>query len=254
MGSHGGGRFYHDLVSLTERERVADFIRQVTEGDRGSLEYLMVTPNAGSCDVVTDGVPLDRGPERGVVALLVTRDLTEYRGLEHQMQQEAAEHVRERAELELKIQAAEERTDSAAADGDAGRERESRGTEEDLRASADLEARIAAAEDRAGTALAERDAERARVELAEQTHAVACAEFEARIEAAEERARSVAADRDAERGRVELAAETHANERARVQLLQLKDLRDQVATHRRGLPGGLPVAGAASHEHVTFVA
>lgn len=45
-----------------------------------------------------------------------------------------------------------------------------------------------------------------------------------------------------------------ALERARVQLLQLKDLRDQVATHRRGLPGGLPVAGAASHEHVTFVA
>ena len=79
-------------MSLTDRERVADFMRQVTEGDRGSLEYLMVTPDAGSCDVVTDGVPLDRGPDHCVVALLVTRDLTEYRGLEHQIQQEAAEN------------------------------------------------------------------------------------------------------------------------------------------------------------------
>ncbi len=42
------GRYYHDLVSLTDRERVADVIREVTEGSRGALEYLMVTPDAGS--------------------------------------------------------------------------------------------------------------------------------------------------------------------------------------------------------------
>jgi hypothetical protein len=149
MGSHGGGRLYHDLASLTDRERVGDFIRQVTEGHRGSLEYLMVTPDAGSCDVVTDGVPLDRGPDRGVVALLVTRDLTEYRGLEHQIQQEAAEHVRERAELEAQIQAAEKRAANAVADGDVGHGRERLATEEDVRASTELEARVEAAENRA---------------------------------------------------------------------------------------------------------
>jgi hypothetical protein len=124
-------------------------MRQVTEGDRGSLEYLMVTPDAGSCDVVTDGVPLDRGPDHCVVALLVTRDLTEYRGLEHQIQQEAAEHVRERAELEAQIQAAEKRAANAVADGDVGHGRERLATEEDVRASTELEARVEAAENRA---------------------------------------------------------------------------------------------------------
>ena len=249
MGSHGGGRLYHDLASLTDRERVGDFIRQVTEGHRGSLEYLMVTPDAGSCDVVTDGVPLDRGPDRGAVALLVTRDLTEYRGLEHQIQQEAAEHVRERAELEMKIQAAEERTASAVAGRGAERGREGLAADESGPTRADLDARIEAAEARAESALAERDAERGRVELAAQNDANERAELEARIEAAEERERAFVVARAAERNRV-----GEALERARVQLLELKDLRDQAATHGRGLSGGLPVARAASHEHATVVA
>lgn len=106
----------------------------------------MVTPDAGSCDVITDGVPLDRGPDHCVAALLVTRDLTEYGDLEHQIQQEAAEHVRERAELEAQIQAAEERAANAVADGDVGHGRERLATEEEVRASTELEARVGAGE------------------------------------------------------------------------------------------------------------
>jgi len=38
MGVHGVGQPYHDFVALTDRERVVEFIRQVSQGESGSLE------------------------------------------------------------------------------------------------------------------------------------------------------------------------------------------------------------------------
>ena len=84
-----------------------------------------------------------------MVALLVTRDLIEYRGLERQIQQGADDLARERAEFEAQIQSVEERAAEHARDGVAS---------EDVRASADVEAQLQAAEDRVRAALAERDA------------------------------------------------------------------------------------------------
>lgn len=166
MGSHGGGRSYHDLVSLTDRERVADFIRQVTEGEPGSLEYLLVGPGAKACDVVTDAVPLDRGSEHGVVAVMVTRDLTAYRSLEDHIQTQADDHV------------------------------------------------------------------------------TTCAELRAQLQAVEKREQALLAQRDAERQRV-----GQALERARVQLVELKDLRNQSATPGGGVAGGLAVSPAHGRDH-----
>lgn len=283
MGSHGGGRSYHDLVSLTDRERVSDFIREVTEGNRGALEYLIVTPDAGSCDVVTDGVPLDRGADHGVVALLVTRDLTEFRDLERQVQQEAADRVRERTELEARIQSAEERAASAAPERDADG-----GSDEDVRGRTDLETQVQAAEQRASAALAERDAERERVEEMTRAHVQHSVELAERIEVAEKQTQAALAERDAERERVEQVTQEYATqraaleaqleaaaererasvaeraaerkrvaqalERARVQLLEMKNLREQAATSGRELPGGLPVGEAANPEHAAIMA
>jgi hypothetical protein len=166
MGAHGGGRGYHDLVSLTDRERVADFIRQVTEGESGSLEYLIVVPGGGACDVVTDAVPLDRGSDHGVVAVMATRDLTAYRGLEDQIRKQAEDHVE------------------------------------------------------------------------------TCAGLKAQLQATEERERALVAQREVERERV-----GQALERARVQLLELKGLRNQVAGLGGGVPAGLAVAPADSRKH-----
>lgn len=172
MGAHRGGRRYHDLVSLTDRERVADFIRQVTEGDSGSIEYLVVVPGAGVCDVVTDAVPLDRGGGHGVVAIMVTRDLTALRGLEDQIQRQAEDHANTCAELRAQLQA-----------------------------------------------------------------------VEAREHAAKEREQALIAQRDDERRRV-----GQALERARVQLLELKALREP-GGHGYRVPGGRRGARVASLDH-----
>ncbi|MEO2196032.1 MAG: PAS domain-containing protein [bacterium] len=85
MGANGVGQFYQDFVSLTDRERVDDFVRRVSQGESGSLEYLMVLPGARSRDVVSDAVPLERPSDHGTAVLMVTRDLTDLREFEDQL-------------------------------------------------------------------------------------------------------------------------------------------------------------------------
>ncbi len=82
-----------------------------------------------------------------------------------------------------------------------------------------------------------------------QEHEDVRATLEARLEAAEERERASVTARAAERKRV-----AQALERARVQLLQMKNLQDKDATSGRELPGGVPVESAPSHQPVAVVA
>ena len=149
LGTHTVGRCYKDLVTVTDRERVDTFIRQVTQGQTGSLEYLMVMPGGLPRDVVTDAVPLERGSGHGVVALMVTRDLTEYRALEQQLWQLSEDHKHDCAQL------SEAHTQACAHLSEAHQHE-----------CAQLEARIQASEERERTLVAQRDEERRRVGLA----------------------------------------------------------------------------------------
>jgi PAS domain-containing protein len=142
MGVHGVGQPYHDFVALTDRERVVEFIRQVSQGESGSLEYLMVLPDARSRDVVSDAVPIERPSDHGTVVLMVTRDLTELKELEEQLRQPSEADTQAFAQLEEQLR---------------------HESEDHKQACAQLEARLQAAADREGKFMAERDEERRRV-------------------------------------------------------------------------------------------
>lgn len=141
-GVHGVGQPYHDFVALTDRERVVEFIRQVSQGESGSLEYLMVLPGARPRDVVSDAVPIERPSDHGTVVLMVTRDLTELKELEEQLRQPSEADTQAFAQLEEQLR---------------------HESEDHKQACAQLEARLQAAADREGKFMAERDEERRRV-------------------------------------------------------------------------------------------
>ncbi len=109
MGANGVGQFYQDFVSLTDRERVDDFVRRVSQGESGSLEYLMVLPGARSRDVVSDAVPLERPSDHGTAVLMVTRDLTDLRELEDQLRHpsDSATQASKQLEEQLRQQSVE---------------------------------------------------------------------------------------------------------------------------------------------------
>ncbi len=109
MGANGVGQFYQDFVSLTDRERVDDFVRRVSQGESGSLEYLMVLPGARSRDVVSDAVPLERPSDHGTAVLMVTRDLTDLREFEDQLRHpsDSATQASKQLEEQLRQQSVE---------------------------------------------------------------------------------------------------------------------------------------------------
>jgi PAS domain S-box-containing protein len=100
------GTSYLGLVVAADRERVGDFIRRVSAGARGSIEYGIARMSGGVKTVISDAAPLDRGDGGGVATLFVTRDLTDQKAREKR----AFEcHSQERERLQAEIEAAGDR-------------------------------------------------------------------------------------------------------------------------------------------------
>ena len=100
------GTSYLGLVVAADRERVGDFIRRVSAGARGSIEYGIARMSGGVKTVISDAAPLDRGDGGGVATLFVTRDLTDQKAREKR----AFEcHAQERERLQAEIEAAGDR-------------------------------------------------------------------------------------------------------------------------------------------------
>jgi PAS domain S-box-containing protein len=101
------GKDYGRLVAPADRERVGRFIRRVCEGHCESLEYSVLLIDGTARAVASDAVPLERDAGETVVALMVTRDMTETRELEQALratgernEQGMARHADERQRLE----------------------------------------------------------------------------------------------------------------------------------------------------------